>query len=135
MGGLATVLLLDRRWRRRGPRGGMNSILPVLVPLFSPVAMVSVGLLILTGTFASWQHLPTLGALWASGYGRLLFFKVGLVTAVLGLGAWNWKRLTPILSRPEGPPSLARIAALELGISTLVLLVTAVLVRSSPLGH
>ena len=135
MGGLAMVLLLDRRWRRRGHPDGMNSILPVLVPPVSPVAMVSVGLLILTGTVASWLHLPTPGALWASGYGRLLFFKVILVAGVLGFGAWNWKRLTPTLSRPEGPPSLARTAALELGISTLVLLVTAVLVRTSPLGH
>jgi putative copper export protein len=135
MGGLATVLMLDRRWRRRGPPGGTNSLLPALVPPFSRVAVVSVGLLILTGTFASWLNLPTPSALWAFGYGRLLLFKVTLVTVVLGFGAWNWRRLTPILSRPDGPPSLARTAALELGIGTLVLLITAILVRASPLGH
>lgn len=135
MGGLAVVLFLERRWRTTRGTEDPDSLLPVLVPRFSPVAMVSVGFLIATGTLASWIHLPDFGALWSTGYGRLLLLKMGLVLGVLGLGAMNWKRLTPLLTTVEGPPAMRRAAAVELAVATVVLLVTAMLVRTSPLGH
>ena len=91
--------------------------------------------LIVTGTFAGWVQVPEVGALWGTGYGRLLVLKVGLVVAVLGLGAFNWKRLTPRLTEPEGPEAMRRAATVELAVATVVLLVTAILIRTSPLGH
>lgn len=131
VGGLAFVLYADARSRR--DRGG--SELPRLVPAFSPVAVLSVGVLILTGTVASWAQLDGLAALTGTTYGRLLLGKLGLVAVVMGLGLLNWKRLTPVLATPEGPAALRRSASLELFLAQLVLLVTAVLVRTSPLGH
>ena len=135
VGGLTMVLLLERRWRRTGGSEELHSLLPRLVPAFSPVAVVSVGTLMVTGTFAGWVHVPEVGALWGTGYGRLLVLKVGLVVGVLGLGACNWKRLTPRLTKPEGPEAMRRAATVELAVATVVLLVTAILIRTSPLGH
>lgn len=131
VGGLAFVLYADARSRRE--RGG--SELPRLVPAYSPVAVVSVGVLGLTGVFASWAQLDGLAALAGTTYGRLLVGKLALVAVVMVLGLRNWKRLTPTLATPEGPAALRRSAMLELAIAQLVLLVTAVLVRTSPLGH
>jgi putative copper export protein len=135
LGGLAVILELERRWRRTPEAGEAGSLLPVLVPTFSPVAVGSVGILILTGLFASWLHLPAPASLVTTNYGRILLLKVFLVMLVLGLGGWNWKRLSPGLSSPDGPQSMRRVASLELALGTLVLLLTAILIRTSPLGH
>lgn len=123
MGGLAVVLFL-----------GMRGDLPRLVPAFSPVAMASVGLLVVSGTYAAWLHLPTPGALLTTGYGRLLLAKLALVAVVLGFGARNFRVLTPRLGTADGDEAMHRSAALELAVAQLVLLATALLVRTSPMG-
>ena len=130
IGGLAAVLLLERAHRRRSTASG--SLLRDLIPRFSRVAMVSVGALSLTGLFASWVHVDGFGALLDTTYGRWLLLKLGLVGVVLGLGAINFRRLTPRLDTPEGPAAMRRSAAVELAVAGLVVVVTAVLVRTSP---
>ena len=131
MGGLAGVLFLGRR-------GGAASLgadpLPGLVQAFSPVAVASVTILALTGVFASWAHVPSVGALLEDPYGRRLLLKLGFVAVVLGLGWLNWKRLTPRLGDPGGTASLRRAALVELCVGQVVLIVTAVLVRTPPPG-
>jgi copper transport protein len=130
VGGLATILLLE--WAHRHGPIPSGSLLRELIPHFSPVAMTSVGVLSLTGLFASWVHVDGVGALFGTTYGRLLLLKLALVGGVLGLGAINFRRLTPRLDTPEGPGAMRRSAGVELGIAGLVLVVTAVLVRTSP---
>ena len=130
VGGLATILLLEWAHRRRSTSAG--SLLRDLIPRFSPLAMVSVGALSLTGLFASWAHVDGVGALFGTTYGRLLLLKLALVGGVLGLGAINFRRLTPRLDTPEGPGAMRRSATFELVVAGLVLVVTAVLVRTSP---
>lgn len=132
MGGLALVLYLEARERSSG---GAASLLPDLVPAFSPVAMASVALLVLTGLFASWSHLEGLEALWTTSYGRILSLKLLLVAAVLGFGARNFRLLTPLLGTDAGDRTMRRSAAVELAIAQIVLIVTAILVRTSPMGH
>jgi putative copper export protein len=124
LGGLAVVLHLERR----------TDSLSSLVPAFSPVAIGGVGALVLTGVVASWSHLYGFEALWATGYGRLLSIKLLLVSAVLVLGAKNFRVLTPLLGTPAGDRAMRRSATTELLIAQFVLLVTAVLVRASPLA-
>jgi len=130
IGGLAAVLYLERRARHSA---GGQSLLPVLVPVFSTVAMVSVATLVVTGTFATWAHLPGLGALVSTGYGRSLAIKLVLVGLVLGMGAKNFRVLTPRLGTTEGDHAMRRSATIELIIAQLVLIATAVLVRTSPM--
>ena len=106
LGGLAVVLHLERI--SYGDGDARVSLLPALVPAFSPIAMVSVGTLIVTGTFASWSHLPGFGALVSTGYGRTLLLKLGVVAVVLGLGARNFRTLTPRLGATEGNDAMRR---------------------------
>lgn len=131
MGGLAFVLFAERRRSRAQPDA---SLLPELVPLFSPVAVVSVAVLVATGVLASWVHLGGLAALSTTDYGRFLSIKLILVAIVLALGATNWRVLTARLGSPDGVDALRRSALTELAVGQLVLLVTAVLVRTSPMG-
>jgi putative copper export protein len=133
MGGLAVVLYLDRKWRAES--GTNQSLLPGLVPTFSLVAMVSVGTLALTGTFAAWLHLPGLGSLVTTGYGRTLMLKLALVAIVLGLGGLNFRVLTPRLGSEAGNDNMRRAATVELVVAQVVLLITAILVRMSPMDH
>ncbi len=132
VGGLGLILYLEAGWRRADPTK-TSSLLPALVPVFSPLAMVCVAALATTGVFAAWAHLPSIGALVSTGYGRLLILKLVLVGLVLGLGALNWKKLTPRLHEAGGTDTLRRAAAMELLAAQLVLLVTALLVRTSPM--
>lgn len=129
IGGLAVVLLLDRSARR----GGGEGLLVELVPRFSPFAMVCVGALLLTGTVGSWVHLDDPGALLSTSYGRLLLLKLGLVAIVLLLGAINYRRLTPRLGHPGGDEAMRRSATREFLVANVVLIVTAALVRTSPM--
>lgn len=133
VGGLTVVLYLEWCWRRADPQG--RSLLPELVPAFSPVAMACVGTLVLTGTFAAWRELPDVAALAFTGYGRTLLLKLALVAVVLGLGGLNFRYLTPRLGTQAGNTQLRRAATVELLVAQLVLIVTAVLVRTSPMDH
>lgn len=130
LGGLAFVLYADRRTRRSAAAGA----LPVLVPLFSRVAVACVATLILTGTLAAWIHMPGVGAFVSAPYGRLLGLKLILALSVFGLGAVNWRRLTTRLSDAggSGERALRRVATVELWLAQIVLLVTAALVRTAP---
>lgn len=129
IGGLGLVLFLERR--RCTP--DRPSVLPVLVPRFSPVAMASVATLAATGAFASWVHLDGVGALFTTMYGGFLLVKLVLVAGVLALGAVNFKRLTPTLDQLEGQSAMRRSATLEFVLANVVLAVTAILVRTSPM--
>jgi copper transport protein len=93
LGGLIGLLVL---WfaARRGRR---LRALATVVPRFSRVALGSVLVLVATGAVAAIQHLPTLGALWETAYGRSIAVKVGLLVVALGLGAVNLLVTTPRL--------------------------------------
>jgi len=131
IGGMVLVLSLERRLGH-GANGGSQSLLPVLVPRFSRVALVCVPILVGTGVSAAWIHLGSLAALVGTTYGRLLLAKIALVLVVLALGALNWRRLTPDLHGSDGPAALRRAATVELVVANVVLAVTAVLVRTPP---
>lgn len=133
VGGLVFVLYAERGWgARQGPDAG--SLLPRLVPAFSPLAVACVAALGVTGVMAAWIHVPTLSALATSPYGRRLTLKLALVAGVAGLGLVNWKKLTPRLGERGGRGALRRGATWELVLAQAVLLVTAILVRTAPPG-
>tara|TARA_B100000809_G_scaffold8137_2_gene7922 strand:- start:3365 stop:4282 length:918 start_codon:yes stop_codon:yes gene_type:complete len=134
IGGLTLVLLSERAWKIRD-QSANYTLLPELVPVFSRVALPAVVILLLTGTLAAWMHLPSLGALITTSYGRTLMVKLGLVFIVLSIGLLNWRRITPRLLDVDGPRAMRKSAALELLFAHAVLLVTAVLTRTSPMDH
>lgn len=126
MGGLMFVLVSEHRWR------GGDSLLPSLVPVFSRLAVVCVAALAVTGTLSAWAHLPDLGALVNSRYGVTLLAKLAFVFAALGLGFLNWRFFTPELDRGNRLGAIRRAATIELIIAQVVLVATALLVRTSP---
>ncbi|MXV95838.1 MAG: hypothetical protein F4Y07_02205 [Gemmatimonadetes bacterium] len=132
IGGLLFVLVADAAARRLSGDGG--GVLADVVPRFSSVALVSAGLLAATGTLASFVHIESVGALFTSTYGRLLLAKVTLVLLAMVMGAMNWRRLTPLLLEEDVDAPIRRNAMRELVVAQLVIVVTAVLVRTSMSG-
>ena len=103
-----------------------------LVNAFSPVALVSAGVVVASGLFASWVHLEHLSALWETTYGQILIVKLLFVAITFAIGAYNFKRVQPQLSKQIGTERLRKSAAAELGTAFLILMVTGLLTGISP---
>jgi copper transport protein len=121
-----------------------------VLPGWSRYAATAVGVLVVTGTFASWREVRELSALTSTSYGRLLLVKALLVGLMLLLGAVgrSWVRrhyllpvvhaATDVASPVRTPPSplavqrLRRSVLMEAGTAAVVLSVTAFLVETTP---
>jgi copper transport protein len=103
-----------------------------LVNSFSPIALASAALVVVSGVIASWVHLEHVSALWQTSYGLVLLVKVFLVAITLGIGAYNFRRIQPQLLTELGSGRLRRSAAVELSVGFLILLVTGFLTGISP---
>jgi putative copper export protein len=130
IGGLGGVLALDV-WARR-TRGTRGLELARSVPAFSPVAVTCVAVLVATGFFASWVHVPDLRSPLSGSYGRALGAKLLVVAGVLSLGWINWRRMKPRAGTPGGAAALRRSAMIELVAAQIVLILTALLVQTPP---
>ena len=120
--GIPTVLRSPGLADRRGP------LVARMVNCFSPLALCASALLGVTGVVTSWLKLRYLSALWTTPVGYVLLAKLAVVLVIVGLGGWNWQRLTPKLDTERGVIELRRSSALELWFAVVVLLLTAVLV-------
>lgn len=127
---------------------------------YSWLAVVSVALLIGTGTFNGFVELPTFQSLYETTYGRVLIVKLALILPLLGVAALNARLIKPNLvraiddlyggdrrGRPRGGELarvtqtlrrlewlLPRTALAELAIGVAVLVSVAVLVQSTTAG-
>ena len=99
-----------------------------LINAFSPLALISVAVLVLSGVVTAVRHLKFVAALWTTSYGITLVVKLCVVAIVLALGAWNWRRVRPSLGTHAASAKIQRSARLELAFAGLVLLITSVLV-------
>jgi copper transport protein len=109
-----------------------------MVRRFSPLALTASAFLAITGVITAWRHLHVLSSLWTTPYGYALDVKLVLVLVVVGLGAWNWRRMVPQLGTEDAAHALRRSAKAELMFAGLVLVVTAILVSlpsPRPPGH
>ncbi|HUF76320.1 MAG TPA: CopD family protein, partial [Longimicrobiales bacterium] len=97
---------------------------------FSPMAVVSVAVLLSMGVVLAWTHLTAVSDLWTMTYGRVLTAKTGLAGAVLAVGLWNWRRGLPGVDTELGAGAVQHRAAVEVSLALGVLLLTAVLVHS-----
>lgn len=119
---IAMTLEIPERW----------ASIASLVNAFSPIAMLSAGVVVASGVFASWVHLEHLSALWQTTYGKTLLLKLLFVAITLAIGAYNFKRVQPQLSNETGTARLKRSATVELATGVVILLVTGVLTGISP---
>jgi putative copper export protein len=105
-----------------------------LVSSFSPLAVVAVGTVMLTGAASAILYLDHWGQLWRTRYGLTLVGKVVLMFATGAVGAYNLIRLRHKLGTELGRATLIHSAGLEIALACVVLAVTAVLVHL-PLPH
>jgi copper transport protein len=128
IGGLVGLLVL---WRSL-PVAARVAGLVVAVPRFSTTALVSVLVLIASGTGASLLHLPTIASLWQTSYGQTILVKIALVAVAICLAAVNLLRVKPRLGRAEVGEAAARL--LRRTVAGETLLVTAALLAAAVLS-
>jgi copper transport protein len=140
LGGLAMLLValpIAVRTLRRQERA---PLVAAVVSRFSQLAMVAVGLLLLTGIVQSIVLVNSFEAVVETAYGRLVLAKIALFLGLIALGAYNQRRLLPRLrlvagagDEPERAAALLRRSvAYEVGLAVIVLGVTSVLVATPP---
>ena len=110
---------------------GRGLALRGMIDTFSPMALTFAGVLAITGVVAAVLRLGAWSALTGSDYGRVLLFKLGGVLLVVALGAYNWRRVRPILDA-DRVGTLRRSATAELALGFIVLIMTAWLVATPP---
>jgi len=99
-----------------------------LVTAFSPVALGSAALVVLTGLVSAWLRLGSIPALWSTSYGQVLLVKLLFLLGVIGTGFYNWRVVQPALGSDAATARFRRSASSELAIGAIVIVVTAVLV-------
>jgi len=100
---------------------------------FTPWALASVGVLLATGTWASFRHVPTLSDLWLQPYGRLVLLKVALLGVLVLIGAYNKEIMGPRLARGSASPRFfRRVVQVEAFTMVCVLAAAGVLASTAP---
>lgn len=132
VGSLAMLTLLAIPAARQLEGGSTDSAARVagLVRAFSPTALVFSALLGITGLYTAWDNLGGFAPLWQSAYGRTLVIKLGFLSIAVATGAYNWRRVLPMLDQPHAGARLRRSSLIELAAALLVLIATAVLVAT-----
>ncbi len=98
----AVVRLADH-----GGNGGA-ALLGNLAGRFSRLAQVAVGVLLLSGVYNAWLHLPSWISFLSTAYGRVLLGKLAVLVPILWIAAVNRQRAVPALQRFALDPRSAR---------------------------
>ena len=126
LGTLSLVMGAAMPALRRAPDG--EALLARLVEGYSPLALTGAGIATGAGVLISLTTVASWPALVGTAYGRTLLVKLIVLSGVIALGFYNWRRVRPALGATPGARRLTRSASAELAIGTVLLAVTAVLV-------
>jgi copper transport protein len=140
LGGLVMLLLVLPVAVRALSEVERTPLLAAATSRFSRMAMIAVSLLLLSGIIQSVVLIGSWEAVYDTAYGRLVLVKVALFLGLIGLGAYNQRRLLPRLRAQAlegGEPGraaalLRRAVGFEVGFALVVLGVTSVLVVTQP---
>jgi putative copper resistance protein D len=134
LGGLpALAILLARARRSRGP--AWRAFAKRATARFSPIGIVCVGTLLVSGTVNSWNLLAGPRDLVATDYGRLVLLKIALFAAMVAIAAVNRYHHTPRLPAPAAMRALQRNSMAETGLGLCVLLFVGALGTMVPAEH
>lgn len=110
--------------------------LGLLVQRFTPVAALSVGVLVLSGLYPAFWQLPALDSLWTSDYGQTLTIKLGLTIPLLIFGAANLFGVGPRLRQGQKlHGTLRRLVIGEVALMAAVLGAAMLLSNQQPPGR
>jgi putative copper export protein len=126
IGALATMALL--LWT------GAPDLRKAAFMRFSRLATVLIAVVLGAGVYLAIVRLPHVSDLWATGYGRVLLVKIGLVSFALLWGAFHHFVVAPALERADTGflGRIGRSLAGESMVGMAVLLLAAILVDSRP---
>jgi len=126
IGALATMALL--LWT------GAPDLRKAAFMRFSRLATVLIAVVLGAGVYLAIVRLPNVSDLWATGYGRVLLVKIGLVSFALLWGAFHHFVVAPALERADAGflGRIGRSLAGESMVGMAVLLLAAILVDSRP---
>ena len=111
-----------------------NKITLSLIPRFSGIFIIAIGILIITGPTLLWFLDDNVGSLTESTYGKLIMIKIGLAVAMIAFGGMYQVKF---LKNPNNYESLniskriSKPLKLEAGLGIALLAVVALLVNSS----
>ncbi|HZT05772.1 MAG TPA: CopD family protein, partial [Chloroflexota bacterium] len=97
IGGLAYLTLTIWTLVRSTDGNEAARVIAHLVPRFSTMAAVCVGIVLFSGIYATWLNVGSTSALLATPYGRALLAKLACVAPLLGIAAINRLVLSPRL--------------------------------------
>ncbi len=99
-----------------------------IIERFSPLALVSVGLLTLSGAVSAYYYLMSPIDLFLTVYGRVLGTKLLCFGLAAAIGYHNWQSIRPRLPAAGALADLRRSVTAELGLALIILVLTAFLV-------
>jgi copper transport protein len=140
IGGLVALLLVVPAATRRLEAPERSRLLAAVLLRFSPIALGCVVALAATGTTQALIDMGGLAPLTTTAFGRAVLIKVGLLVALVALGAVNRQRVVPALKRlaaaGEPPGAAGRVVRRtlrgEVALVIVVLAVTSALVSYAP---
>jgi len=139
IGGLVSLVVLLAAARRH-PATAWAQLARDATRRFSILGIASVATLLLTGIVNAWILVGSFHALTATGYGRLLMFKVAAFAAMVAFAAVNRFWLTPELDSAGGLPGdvlhrLTRNSTIEIVLGLLIFAIVGMLGTLHPAIH
>ncbi len=123
-----SAILYTALYKFQAPRDGVNVLERV-----SSLGVLAVGLLSLTGVYASLVRLWAPELLSVTQYGQTLVLKIALVAVTLVIASSNRFLWMPMLRRiPSRFPRFQRVLTLEAGMLSAVLIATSALGTTAP---
>ncbi|HEY3020001.1 MAG TPA: CopD family protein, partial [Solirubrobacteraceae bacterium] len=133
-GGLAALGLVLAYLPRVAPRG--TALGAAVLARFSRLALLAVGVAVITGTLRAIAELADPSQLWDTAYGRSIVIKVALLCPLAALAFQNRRVLAAIAVRGRANRATLRVvsrnARLELALSLGIVLVASLLVSQVP---
>jgi copper resistance protein D len=141
IGGLVSLVLLLAVISKIPPMPGA-ALAQDVAQRFSTLGMLSVAILVLSGTVNSWILVGSFDGLFADEYGRLLILKLIIFAFMLAFAAVNRFWLTPRLAvssantgQSEALRQLTRNSAIEIALGLAIFAVVGLLGTLHPAAH
>jgi putative copper resistance protein D len=143
VGGLVPLVML-MRLGLQAPVERARRVMIHALRGFSNLGLISVATILITGLVNAWTLVDGLDGLLASGYGRLLLFKIALFVSMLGFAAVNRLQWMPRLAADDADPTepssraLRRIfhnAVAEIALGIAVFAIVGILGLLDPAAH